>query len=1267
MSRDGQQKAIKVHVAAFGKHPGWDDHIEEIGLDCDALVQVKRSLYTEGIAGNIDSGAWEKLSDEHRLPGFRHVFYWRRPDGFVVGRMWSSRDGRGRTKYPMVVVAMVEGVPQTWVIEHALPRLEAIESKVSQTGSAELVRLAIGEARRGLEDEAALLVAGSPSSNIPAPAALVKALVTSPALSLPSDDGKGLGLTRIMYEMERELGSFRSSGGGSRGLSRSGPDAAPQHLRVPRCLNTKGEAASAWIELLSQDVADSVPMLVIEPLDEEFEDIVVGMVKPQMLFCVRASAKGLALTSDVPYTIEPAFVQAALDRQAGWAGGKIRAQQPPQSAAAGALQAVTEASSKKGILIAVGAGALLLIIVLLYAFSGGSPKSGGAPKTDTHGGAAMSDPPASESRSAAPEKPGGSEASTTDAPAQQAPPGNSGEGSTPDATRKPLAPAPTYAEGDIRAGWGFDAAAAAIGAKLDRLDGELKIEGKPAEAGLREMLSRAQERAAKFVKGATLTATNRDSVQRDMEACESAIAQVSKDADAKLAEVFARVGAELKAKAEAPTVTTEPMRKAWSQGVKAVDSTLGYKAARERAASVTRHLQDAEGKVIAANSIKVPSLPDADAGAIDAVLSSRRDSALQAAAEGVLAGDAARVQQVVDDYTKFTQEAQRVMDDVSQLEAKIAAGELPGDGPMMPALAKQLQGSPAWKELGGPLGGVVARMNSIAALSNENAPEKLLDMIHQGKADATRLRASEVLGAWLRLSQIGWPQSAADLPLAGKTLTNEVRDTLGRVSDEKARAAALARADETARAMWSAFVVSKGVDEQSVAAAVDDMGPLGADARDVSALPGWAQFNIARLRLARAVAAAGQKTGTQRADAQAAAMDAFTTSVQGLDVAKAGAPAGLLAAIEPLRRKGAQLDLSKLGPGSAGWKLTQSADGLTASYAWNRGGNDYVVDFKRLAEGATGDVSFVATTEVSLGQFADIVGAAGKWEEFRDLLEKSSEGGVDPRLGARGWVWAGETQQGIVPCKAAFGDTSGGWVRISSTMQQKQYYPTGMTVTPPSGSSPMQYVGPVPALIAARLVGCRFPSGDEWKQALAADGPTPNPNLRDATWKREVEYLKPFAAQNPQWPSSRIFLPAGQRPVPAAQDDQVAVTSDDGVLWFRPVDERTTTTFHDLVGNVAEWVTEDPAALEGVAPARDKVEAALGKGEKLKVVGGSALSPPGQPTAEPLPVNYLQSRLGYSDVGFRLAFSAPRAAGAAGVGDRLTSALASNGFLSAQK
>ncbi|HRJ50164.1 MAG TPA: hypothetical protein PKU91_06505, partial [Phycisphaerales bacterium] len=106
-----------IYLAAFGKHPGWDDHIEDIGIETETLATVRRIIYTECISGNIDSGAWEKLSDDQRLPAFAHEFVWclapsgKEPPRVIVGRLWSSRDGKGRSKYPMAVYCQGDGIP----------------------------------------------------------------------------------------------------------------------------------------------------------------------------------------------------------------------------------------------------------------------------------------------------------------------------------------------------------------------------------------------------------------------------------------------------------------------------------------------------------------------------------------------------------------------------------------------------------------------------------------------------------------------------------------------------------------------------------------------------------------------------------------------------------------------------------------------------------------------------------------------------------------------------------------------------------------------------------------------------------------------------------------------------------------------------------------------------------------------------------------------------------------------------------------------------
>jgi hypothetical protein len=75
----------RAYVGAFGKHPGWDDHIDDIGLETEYLTELKRCLYIEGIGGNIDSGAWQRLETELHAQPFEHQFVWLRGDDILVG------------------------------------------------------------------------------------------------------------------------------------------------------------------------------------------------------------------------------------------------------------------------------------------------------------------------------------------------------------------------------------------------------------------------------------------------------------------------------------------------------------------------------------------------------------------------------------------------------------------------------------------------------------------------------------------------------------------------------------------------------------------------------------------------------------------------------------------------------------------------------------------------------------------------------------------------------------------------------------------------------------------------------------------------------------------------------------------------------------------------------------------------------------------------------------------------------------------------------
>ena len=120
-------------------------------------------------------------------------------------------------------------------------------------------------------------------------------------------------------------------------------------------------------------------------------------------------------------------------------------------------------------------------------------------------------------------------------------------------------------------------------------------------------------------------------------------------------------------------------------------------------------------------------------------------------------------------------------------------------------------------------------------------------------------------------------------------------------------------------------------------------------------------------------------------------------------------------------------------------------------------------------------------------------------------------------------------------------------------------------------------------------------------------------------------------------------------------------------LWFRKVGAQPGVSppgqgkggFHDLVGNVAEYVFDAPGANAVTKDAKvsvDSVNALIGAESKdLFVIGGSSLSPPEVPdpanpgkfivnafnVKQPVPLDFAQTSTGFSDVGFRLAYTAP--------------------------
>jgi len=286
----------RVITAAFGKHPGWDDHMDDIGLETSALVAVKRILYVQGIGKNIDSGKWAELESRQSAIEFGHTFIWCRADDIIAGRLWPSSDGRGRTSYPMVVCAHCRQVPLRWVHDCVMPRFEQLEIECRASRSPSEVRACLSACKETLQT--LLDVPGRPEQIPCEKADALTRLTDHSELGLDSK-----GVMRVLYHIDREI----STGPVSSVVQDQYGHSA--HARVPTSSSRIADNSILWTSLLLSIYGQQTAVLVVAPQQETWLDIVVGEPAPEQLYCLRASVEALPLTSTVPYNIGHEFAE----------------------------------------------------------------------------------------------------------------------------------------------------------------------------------------------------------------------------------------------------------------------------------------------------------------------------------------------------------------------------------------------------------------------------------------------------------------------------------------------------------------------------------------------------------------------------------------------------------------------------------------------------------------------------------------------------------------------------------------------------------------------------------------------------------------------------------------------------------------------------------------------------------------------------------------------------------------------------------------------
>ena len=285
----GVPTAARVYLGAFGKHPGWNDHLDDIGLVTSSMVEARSILYG-GIAHQIEHAVWEKAGADKVMPGFEHMIHWRRLNESLTGLIWSSQDGKGRALYPMITVAHCVTRSFSWLANELLPALEDVKTKCRGTTSASVVIATIRGAEQSLQARfpRAPHVSSSPGLGVAAWAAYFS--------------NEQVALRRLLHHLRRNFAPFTP---GSLEWCKGDKQALSRCLRLPQIPGAQpAESLNAWVSFLASQLDPAVPLFGLLPTGRNWLDVIVGEPGPADFFLLRALPVGLPVVTDIPYQLD---------------------------------------------------------------------------------------------------------------------------------------------------------------------------------------------------------------------------------------------------------------------------------------------------------------------------------------------------------------------------------------------------------------------------------------------------------------------------------------------------------------------------------------------------------------------------------------------------------------------------------------------------------------------------------------------------------------------------------------------------------------------------------------------------------------------------------------------------------------------------------------------------------------------------------------------------------------------------------------------------
>jgi hypothetical protein len=257
-----------VEVAGFGKHPAWDDHIDDIGLKTETLVLAKQLLYSEGITTQLASGAWDQLEKSGNAIEFDHRFVWGRDQQAIVGAIWASADRKGRTRFPLVVCAQIASQGPR-AIDLLFDSIERLGALCRAAKNQEDIRDAFRRAKWEFS-----------GANLPGP---------SDNRSSEMTDAGQISILSSLVTLSAGLKNRRP---------RDAAKTSGSHFRLSAISSKAKENLNFWSTYLTtQHIGSNPPYVIIASNGKGWIDLIIGEPVENDFYCLRAHESALPVTS----------------------------------------------------------------------------------------------------------------------------------------------------------------------------------------------------------------------------------------------------------------------------------------------------------------------------------------------------------------------------------------------------------------------------------------------------------------------------------------------------------------------------------------------------------------------------------------------------------------------------------------------------------------------------------------------------------------------------------------------------------------------------------------------------------------------------------------------------------------------------------------------------------------------------------------------------------------------------------------------------------